>query len=76
MTTQNKIEALNNAMKYYKFPKKFFVVISDGRIGNKFAIGSNTDNGGLDVHSNYMSYDEFNAYLFGYYDAISKKFKR
>lgn len=73
MTTAKKIEALQNGMANYKFPKKYFVQAADRRIGAKFAIASKTENS-LSIHSNYMTYDEFNAYLFGYYDAKSKKF--
>jgi hypothetical protein len=74
MTIQKKTEALQNALENYKFPKKFFIQIADGRIGHKFAIASKTEDGGLNIHSNFMTYDEFNAYLFGWYDATMKKF--
>jgi hypothetical protein len=74
MTKNQKHEALSNALEYYKFPKKYFIQNADGRIGSRFAIASNVENGGIEIHSRYMTYDEFNAYLFGWYDGKMKKF--
>ena len=74
LTIDQKIEALQNGMAFYKFPKKYFVQVADKRIGQKFSIASKTDNGGLNIHSNYMTYEEFNTYLLGYCDAKMKKF--
>lgn len=74
MTLNEKKEALQNALITYKFPKKYFVEVADKKMGQKFAIASRTETS-LNIHSNYMTYEEFNAYLFGYYDAKLKKFK-
>lgn len=73
MTKTEKIDALNNGLQHYKFPKKYFVKPDEIK-GQKFAIASRNDNGGINIHSNFMTYSEFNSYLFGYYDAKSKKF--
>ena len=67
-------EALTNSLKSYKFDDNYFVQVADKRIGKKFAIATNTEFGGLQIHSNYMSYDEFNAYLFGIYHAKTNKY--
>lgn len=75
LSIQEKIDDLQNQMVNYKFPKKYFIHLVDGRIGQKFAIASKTENGGINIHSNFMTYEEFNSYLIGYYDAKMKKFK-
>lgn len=75
MTLQQKREALQNALVNYKFPKKYFIQVADKRIGQKFAIASSIETG-ITVHSNYMTYSEFNSYLFGWYDSKMKKFKK
>lgn len=69
-----KVESLKNGLTTYKFPKKYFVHTADSRCGERFAIATTGKHGTLEVHSRYMTYDEFNAYLFGYYDAKMKKF--
>jgi len=74
MTFQAKKEALQNALVSFNFPKKYFIQNADGRMGHKFTLASNTENGGIDTHSNYLTYDEFNSYLKGWYDAKMNKF--
>lgn len=74
MTISEKKEALDNSLSHFGFPKKYFIVTADKRIGHKFSLGSNSDHGGVNIHSNYMTYDEFNAYLKGWYDAKMNKF--
>lgn len=76
MTISAKQETLQNSLRTFNFPAKYFIQIADRRIGHKFALASNTDNGGLNVHSSFMTYDEFNCYLRGYYDAKMKKYNR
>lgn len=66
MTVTQKQEALQNALNYYGFAKGFFIQVADKRLGHKFAIASNKANGGIHTSTNFMTYDEFNAYLIGY----------
>ena len=73
MTVTQKKEALSNALAHYNFDKKYSVDIADKRIGHKFAIVTKTETS-LNVHTNYMTYDEFNAYLYGYYAATLNNF--
>lgn len=69
-----KKEALQNALISFKFPKKYFIHNADARCGQRFALATNGQNGGINVHSIFMTYDEFNCYLKGWYDAKMKKF--
>lgn len=66
MTVTQKQEALQNALNYYGFANGYFVQVADKRIGHKFAISAHKANGGIHTITNYMSFNEFNAYLFGY----------
>ena len=66
MNTKQKKEALKNALITYKFPKKFFIK-SDEIKGNRFAIATEEgERGAIQVHTNYMDYDQFNAWFFGF----------
>lgn len=73
MTIQEKKQALQCGVNHI-IGEKYTVQISDKRMGQKFAIATVT-NSSLDVHSNYMTYDEFNAYLLGYSAAKNAKIK-
>lgn len=76
MTTIQKKEALQNGLVHYNFPKKYFVETGDSRIGQKFAIASKMKEGtGIVTHTRYMTYEEFNSFLYGYYAAKVKTFK-
>ena len=70
-----KKEFISNALVDFNFPAGYFVKSADGRMGQKFAIASNLENGGIEVHTNYMGYEEFNCYLFGLRDGLNNKFK-
>ncbi len=74
MTLIEKKEALQNALKSYKFPERYCIEIADKRIGQKFAISYKGQHGSLNVVTNFMTYDEFNAYLFGYIAGMERKF--
>jgi len=74
MNKTDKKEALQNALSYFKFPSKYFVYEVNAGNAHKFSIASKNSQGGIDTHSKFMSYDEFNSYLFGWYDAKMKKF--
>jgi hypothetical protein len=71
-TVDRKIEALTNSLRYFNIPDKYFIQSSDKRLGHKFVIASKGELGGLHSHSNYMSYEEMNAYLMGYNAALTK----
>lgn len=72
MTFNQKKEALQNSLISFRFPDKYFIQNADGRLGHKFAIASNTENGGVMVHTNYMNYDEMNCFFMGYNAAVNK----
>jgi hypothetical protein len=70
LTFKREKEGLENALKHYGFDDNYFILPIDGRLGLKYAIASKTEFGGLQTHTNYMTYDAFNAYLFGYDNAL------
>lgn len=74
MNDTEKLQALENAMHTFKFPKKyFFHPMNKGR-NIRFGLASKSLSGGLENHSMFMSYDEANCYLKGWYDCKMKKF--
>ena len=73
MCTQTKIQSLNNALRHYNFHEKYVIVTSndnDRRKAEKFAIGEKleglTDKGWTRTKTQYMNYEEMNAFLLGY----------
>lgn len=73
MCTLTKTQSLNNALRHYKFHEKYVIVTSndnDKRKSDKFAIGEKlkglTDEGWTQTKTQYMSYEEMNAFLRGY----------
>lgn len=70
LTPDQKIEALQNAMTSYKFPVKYFV----HHTAPLFCIASKSELGGINTHTRFMTYEEFNAYLQGYNAAKTLKF--
>ncbi len=75
LSVTQKKQALENALRSFKFPKKYFMQQSDARLGQKFAVASNGSSGSLNVHTNFMTYDEMNCFLMGYNMALTKPFK-
>lgn len=73
LTLEKQMESLKNGMEYYNIPKKYFLH-NDGSKAGRFAIATEEEHGAIHTHSRFMSYDEFNAYLMGYYDAKMNKF--
>ena len=71
----SKHEALTNALDSCGIHPKYFIVYGDGRLGRKFAIATNTEKGGIQTHTNYMTYEEMNAFLMGYNTAQTNPFK-
>ena len=73
MCTQTKNQSLNNALRHYNFHEKYVIVTSndnDRRKAEKFAIGETleglTDKGWTRTTTQYMNYEEMNAFLRGY----------
>lgn len=75
LSISQKTEALNNSLASFKFPQKYFISLADARLGQRFAISEKTENGGLSIHSNYMTYDEMNCYLMGYEAGRNNRYK-
>lgn len=75
MTIAEKRDALNNSLRTFNFPDKFFIVQSDRRTGLRFAIASNTEIGGIQLHSGYYTYEEMNSFLMGYNTALTNPLK-
>ena len=74
MNTEQKKEAINNALRSFEINKKYFAVAADGRVKNKFSIAKIVNNaGGLCNVLPYMTYEELNQYLKGWYDSKMKK---
>lgn len=75
LTITQKKEALNNALRSFMFPEKYFIWPSDARLGQRFSIATGGMYSGINIHSNFMTYNEMNCYLFGYYNAINNHLK-
>lgn len=62
--------ALNNALRSFGFPEKYFVFphnYLDGKTTkHKFSISSKNEIGGLVTHTAFMHYEEMNCFLIGY----------
>ena len=67
LTVSQKAEALTNALKNLRFSAKYSIVTADKRCGHKFAIAVSNVAGGINVKTGYMSYEEMNAFILGYY---------
>lgn len=68
------IKILENLLYYCKLPKKYFLK-KDEIKGKTVALASKGENDSVNVHSNFMTFSEMQAYLFGLYDCKNKKFK-
>lgn len=67
MTTKQKKEALDNALKHYGFSEEFSVYSVNKGSDTRFAIIRHNEHQAVITQSKFMTYDEFNAYLFGVY---------
>jgi len=74
MSINQKKESLEQSLRNAKIPSKYFVQTSDSRCGNRFAI-AHKEEGSLHVHTNYMTYEEFEAYVYGYMKSIQSVFE-
>ena len=68
------IQTLENFLYNCKLPKKYFLK-KDEINGKTIALASRDENESVNIHSNFMTYSEMKAYLFGLYDGKNKKFK-
>jgi len=72
---QDEIQALQNALLYYNFDSKYIIhPTADGRTAQKYAIAEKRERGAVQIHTNFMTYDEMNAYFYGYSAARQNKF--
>ena len=73
MTTKQ-FQTLESLLYNCKLSKKYF--LKKDEINRKtVALASRDGAESYNVHSNFMTYSEMKAYLFGLYDGLNKKFK-
>lgn len=73
MLLEKQVEALNNALRYYEFPEKFFIHPMDERKNAVFGICTRNEIGGIqEVNHRFMPYMEMNAFISGYNLARTK----
>ena len=73
MTTKQ-LQKLESLLYNCKLQKKYFLKKDDIK-GKTVALASTGEKDSVNVHSNFMTYSEMQAYLFGLYDGKNKKFK-
>ena len=73
MTTKQ-LQTLENLLYNCKLSKKYFLK-KDEIKGKTISLASTGENKSVNIHSNFMTYSEMKAYLFGLYDGKNKKFK-
>ena len=73
MTTKQ-LQTLENLLYNCKLSKKYFLK-KDEIKGKTIALASTGENGSANVLSNFMTYSEMKAYLYGLHDGKNKKFK-
>jgi len=73
LSKEKQIEALQNALQHYNFDEKYFIFPIDGRLGLRYAIATELKGGSIQTHTNYMTPEAFNAFLFGYDAAVTNK---
>ena len=73
MTTKQ-LQTLENLLDTCKLSKNYFLK-KDEIEGKTIALASTGENESVTIHSNFLTYSEMKAYLFGLYDGLIKKFK-
>ena len=68
------LQTLESLLFNCKLSKKYFLK-KDEIKGKTIALASKGENESENLHSNFMTYSEMQAYLFGLYDGKNKKFK-
>ena len=69
-----KLQTLESLLYNCTLSKKYFLK-KDEIKGKTVALASKGENDSVNVHSNFMTFSEMKAYLFGLYDGLNKKFK-
>lgn len=64
MTKTEELQALQNALDHLGLTGKH-IVNADARLGKRYAIGEEV-NGGLRIHTEFLTYKELNQYIRGY----------
>lgn len=67
-----KKQALTNALRSFGIPEKYFIADGGARLNRTFVLASNSSVGGRNLHTDLMTYEEFNCFLMGYNKAITK----
>lgn len=75
MNTEQKKQALENSLKHFDFPKKYFIHPMNKGRNSKFIISSKNETGGIESHSKAMNYDEMNGFIAGYVAALKNPLK-
>ena len=74
LTTTQKKEALDNFLISAGISKKYFIKTDEIK-GKTFALASiSNEYGGINIHSNFMEYEAFNMFLFGYLAGKENKY--
>ena len=68
------LQTLESFIYNCKLSKKYFLKIDDIK-GKTIALASTGENESVNILTNFMTYSEMKAYLFGLYDGKNKKFK-
>ena len=68
------LQTLEALLYNCKLLKKYFLK-KDEIKGKTISLASTGENESVNIHSNFMTYSEMKAYLFGLYDGLNKKFK-
>jgi hypothetical protein len=72
LSQSQKKEALENALKHFNIPSRYFINTVNKGNNAKFAIVTTGDTGGICTKTAFMSYDEMNAFILGYARASMK----
>ena len=71
---KQRLQTLESLLYNCKLSKKYF--LKKDEINRKtFALASTGENDSINVHSNFMTFLEMQAYLLGLYDGRKKKLK-
>ena len=73
MTTKQ-LQTLEALLYNCKLSKKYFLK-KDEIKGKTIALASTGENESVNINTNFMTYSEMKAYLFGLYERKKKKFK-
>ena len=72
--TAKQLQTLEALLLNCKLSKKYFIKKDDIK-GKTIALASTGEDQSVNIHSNFMTYSEMKAYLFGLYDGKNKKLK-